>query len=194
MESSHLSAHAVERIRTSRKSAYYRDAVALAQRMFLHRTPALSSGRLPVTAVLFNMNELFESYLTRRFVEAMRTHPDVTVTAQVRRPFWNLRGIRPDMIVDHPGGRVAVDAKWKILERAVPSDADLKQMYGYGRFFGCRRTVLVYPHVGLEGMGAHFKDDAASCEVAFCPLVEVAGESVRLADFEPLVSSILRLS
>ena len=160
--------------------------------MLLHRTPALSSGSVPVTAILFDMNELFESYLTRKIVHAMRTHPGVTVTAQVRRPFWNHRGIRPDMIVDHPGGRIAVDAKWKILERAVPSDADLKQMYVYARFFGCRRTVLLYPEVGLEGIGAHFKDDAAWCEVAFCPLVEGAGESVRLADIGPLVSSILR--
>ena len=67
-------------------------------------------------------------------------------------------------------------------------------MYVYARFFDCRRTVLIYSHVGLEGMGAYFRVDTASFKVTFCPLVEGAGESVRLADIGPLVATIFRLS
>jgi len=165
-----LSRTEIERLQPPRKAAHYQSALTLARMLVLGRSPALRAGSLPVQAIMFDMNQIFERYVAKCFKQAARRHADARVHVQVRAPFWKSRGLRPDLIIEHPQRRIALDTKWKILDHPTPSDSDLKQMYVYARFFDSPDTVLLYPETGVAPAGGSYRDNAASCSVRFMEL------------------------
>jgi len=187
-----LTGDRIRRLQTSRKSAYYQRALDLARFLLMSRTPAFASGDVPVTALLFDMNQVFERYVTRRFVRAAKGIPDLNIAVQPSAPFWKQRRIRPDMILEHGSKRIALDTKWKALDKPAPSDADLKQMYVYARFFDCNDTILLYPYLGLSPTSGTFRDDTASCHLQFIKLIDEQVGRVRkdlAADLEEMVGA-----
>lgn len=106
-------------------------------------------------AMLFPMEEVFEDFVTA----AVRRHQHrFTVSAQdqqqhlatdydTRKPaFW----LKPDIVLRKNGQvRFILDAKWKRLDSRKSnhgvSQADAYQLFAYGKKYGCRRVVLVYP-------------------------------------------------
>jgi 5-methylcytosine-specific restriction enzyme subunit McrC len=147
-----------------------------------HRSPTLSAGGLPVLALLFDMNDLWERYvlaLIRRVAP-----PRLTVTGQARRRFWKphggrVRSVIPDIVVTDAATRrtlAVLDTKWKTPKAGNPSIDDLRQMFVYNELFECRRSVLVYPQVGdtrLSRAGL-FEKTGHDCSTAFLGL---GGES-----------------
>lgn len=53
--------------------------------------------------------------------------------------------MRPDMVVKHNGLQFILDAKWKIVNDAQPSDEDLRQIFAYNIYWGVQKGFLVYP-------------------------------------------------
>ena len=137
-----------------RSTARYRDALVLARMILERRAPQLRAGGLPVFALLFDMNVLWESYVGGLFRRAAGSR--YRVTTQESAPFWRAsahvnRGVRPDVLIrraDKTEVLLVADTKWKVAPDGVPGDADLKQMFVYNELFKAPRAVLLYPSTG----------------------------------------------
>ena len=160
----------LERFRASRNTARYRPALRLAALILFQLAPCLRRGRLPLLALLFDMNALFERYvgtLARRLPIL-----GIRVRTQDSAPFWRSGGtrtLRPDITLrDARTGdvRLIVDTKWKVPTGGRPSSADLKQMFCYHELFDCTESMLLYPATGDETtirQGGHFVGREHEC-------------------------------
>ncbi len=105
-------------------------------------------------ALLFPMEEVFEDFVTA----AVRRHQRrFTVRAQgpMRQLATDGAGkaafrLKPDVVLtERKRVRFILDAKWKRLDLDAPnhgvSQDDAYQLFAYGKRYGCRRVVLVYP-------------------------------------------------
>ena len=138
------------RVPHDRRTARYREALVLARMLLFGERPDLRWGELDVVSLLFDMNQLFESYVAAR----LRRISGLRVRAQSRLAFWkgndgSRRILKPDLIVNTAAGTaVVLDTKWKVLrENNRPSDEDLRQLYAYVEHVEAREGFLVYPAI-----------------------------------------------
>ena len=112
------------------------------------------SGPHVSRALLFPMEEVFEDFVTaavrrhqQRFaVRAQGPSRHLATDGGGGPAFW----LKPDIALMERGQvRFILDAKWKRLDPGERnhgvSQADAYQLFAYGRRYGCRRVVLVYP-------------------------------------------------
>ncbi len=132
-----------------RKSDGYRDAMQIAKLILLHYMPDKHDRRNNVLALMFDMNRLWEEYV---YVVLRKELNNYNVTAQSSKRFWEGEGtpikhIRPDIVISDNGGhtQLVIDTKWKCPNENAPSDADLKQMYVYHKYWKVAHTILLYP-------------------------------------------------
>lgn len=144
----------IERLRLTRATQRYANALTYARMILAQQGPQLRAGRERVFALLFDMNALWERYIATLFRRA--APPGLEVHAQERHLFWTsqhqgARRVRPDIVVrakapESPGAALLViDTKWKVPPNGLPSDDDLKQMFVYNELLGGRRAMLLYP-------------------------------------------------
>lgn len=147
--------------------------------------PNVTAGGMPALALLFDMNRLFEGYVTWQM---RRTFRDQKIQAQGPRRYLmtNKDGqevfqLRPDISVLNETQVVAiVDAKWKILSpeerKQGISAADLYQITAYAQRYQCRRLALVYP--AMEGVPPGLRDrltmQRSDVQLAICS-IDLAG-------------------
>ncbi len=140
-----------ENINYNRNTDRYRYAIALAKLIILKYSPDLKGGREDVLAILFDMNTLYENYIYRK-LKVLQQNPDIPIKkvhAQSRQPFWETRGIRPDIVLETDHRNYVIDTKWKILKTNMPADDDLKQMFVYNLHFDSDLSILLYPKTDL---------------------------------------------
>ena len=124
-------------------------------------------------SLLFPMEEVFEDFVTHHF----RKHQDqFSVEAQrPQRPLAHLDGttpafqMKPDISLtsfDKPDDvRYILDTKWKqIDENASDSkrdirQADMYQLYSYGKKYDCEKVALVYPRTDKFEKDFHYRFD-----------------------------------
>ncbi len=112
------------------------------------------SGPYVSRAMLFPMEEVFEDFVTaavRRHQHRFAVHSQgpmrpLATDGADKRAFW----LKPDIVLMERGRvRFILDAKWKRLDPSARnygvSQGDAYQLFAYGRTYGCRRVVLVYP-------------------------------------------------
>lgn len=142
------------RHRVDRSMRHY-DSVMPWVRLFLFgHGLATFSGRYVSRALLFPMEEVFEDFVTaavrrhqQRFeVRAQGPKRPLATDVADRPAFW----MKPDIALMERGQvRFILDAKWKRVDLGERnhgvSQADAYQLFAYGRMYGCRRVVLVYP-------------------------------------------------
>ena len=130
-------------------------------------------------ALLFDMNELFESY-----VGDYLKKQGYNVSLQDKQhhlAFSEQKGIyalRPDIVIDK--GRVIADTKWKLLSqektRQGIGGSDLYQMYAYGtKYSNCKGMYLIYPkdsEIEVKAYDYH-KEGGLPLEVLFFDLKKV---------------------
>ena len=139
--------------------------------------PLTAGGQSRATAVLFDMNVIFEEYVAELL---RKQNPDWTVEAQVRgkslghhlRPDGTVGRaafpMRPDLILKHQDEpAIVADTKWKRLQADKGltlgvSNADAYQMVAYSEIFqdptDQREVWLIYPQVpGLPAMPQAFE-------------------------------------
>ena len=159
-----------ERHRVDRSMRHY-DAVMPWVGLFLFgQGLATFGGRHVNRALLFPMEEVFEDFVTA----ALRRHQRrFTVRAQgpMRHMATDSAGtaafrLKPDVVLMERGQfRFVLDAKWKHLDPAAPnhgvSQDDAYQLFAYGKRYGCRRVVLIYPKTTAfrEPLMFRFVDD-----------------------------------
>jgi len=117
--------------------------------------PAVAAGRSESVALLFDMNRLFEAWVTRQW---RRWLGPQGFTIQTQGPRWYLAQdstgkdtfqLRPDITVWDTEGKLVqmLDAKWKQPGEDLTgiSRADVYQMVAYAVRYGCESVGLVYP-------------------------------------------------
>ncbi len=121
-----------------------------------------------VYSLMFNMNEVFERFIASEIRAAM-AGSTMTVKCQVkgrhllRRDAKNQFALHPDIgIFEGQRSLCMLDTKWKRLDRGRPyedvSQADIYQMYAYGREYESPRVILLYPqYAGLPHVVADYR-------------------------------------
>ncbi|GMG81460.1 IQ calmodulin-binding- domain protein [Paralimibaculum aggregatum] len=149
-----------------RTNRSWRELFAMA-RLFLHdRYQTTTGGTGEGTAMLFEMNALFEEYVGRLIARAV-AGTGYAVSLQGGRLFClraqdSERGLfqtRPDILIRRGGAVVhVIDTKWKRISARIDdpkqgvSQADVYQMMAYAQLYRAPRLTLLYPH--HPGLGA----------------------------------------
>lgn len=147
-----------DRVHLDRTDTRYRDLFHLARALMERRWQTTTTGKLSGTALMFEMNTLFEAYVGRH-VRAVGRTSGRSVSLQGPRQFVlrdennALRfATKPDIVVNGPCGVQILDTKWKRLvsadvdtKRGV-SQADVYQMLAYSQVYKAKRLTLLYPH------------------------------------------------
>lgn len=170
-----------DKIKESRKSIPYREALKIAKMIILNYSPDIKNGQENMLALLFDMNKLWEEYVFRMLQR--HTSADLEVSFQNYQRFWESKTIRPDIVIKRRIGEVLetfiVDTKWKIIDYRNPSDDDLKQMYAYNLYWDSGKSMLLYPKVQdyPESFGTFHKGRANgnTCKLGFVDVLDNTG-------------------
>ncbi|HEV2081793.1 MAG TPA: restriction endonuclease [Brevundimonas sp.] len=147
-----------DQVHLDRTDARYRELFDLARALMNRRWQTTTAGDMGGTALMFEMNTLFEAYLGRHMRAVGRAHRRA-VALQGPRKFilFDENGsprfaTKPDIVVGGPDGPHVIDTKWKRLQSADVdakrgvNQADVYQMLAYGQVYGAKRLTLLYPH------------------------------------------------
>jgi 5-methylcytosine-specific restriction enzyme subunit McrC len=149
-----------------RTNRSWQELFAMARLFLQDRYQTTTGGAGQGTAMLFEMNALFEEYVGRLIARAL-AGTGFTVSLQGGRLFClsaqdsgrALFQTRPDILI-RQGGRVVhvIDTKWKRISARIDdpkqgvSHADVYQMMAYAQLYDAPRVTLLYPHhSGLGG-------------------------------------------
>jgi len=149
-----------------RTNRAWQDLFGMAQLFLRNRYQTTSSGSGQGTALLFEMNALFEEYVGRLVTRAL-AGTEFRVTLQGGRLFClssleDDRAVfqtKPDILIWR-AGEVAhvIDTKWKRISARIDdpklgvSQGDVYQMMAYAHLYKAPKLTLLYPH--HDGLGA----------------------------------------
>lgn len=128
----------------TRKTSPYAKAFDIARLILLNYSPDISSGSEKMLALLFDMNKLWEEYVTITLREELK-NSNVTIIAQDSKPFWGDNSLSPDIVIENGDDILIIDTKWKTPGYSSASNHDLRQMYTYNRYWNATKAVLLYP-------------------------------------------------
>jgi 5-methylcytosine-specific restriction enzyme subunit McrC len=138
----------------TRLNEHYRPALALAELVLRSLSISQETGEIESTTFVFDMNKVFEDFVTAAFTEAMRKHGG-TVRPQVGE-YWLDEGeqlrLRPDIgWWDGTRCLAVLDAKYKAIDDGLLRHDDAYQMLAYCTAYGLDRGYLIYAQdSGLE--------------------------------------------
>lgn len=148
-----ITAALLNNIVLTRKTEPYTYALELARLILLNYSPDISAGKEKMLALLFDMNVLWEEYVTVMLRKYVQEHKhNYKVIGQESKPFWNYNRLKPDIVLNkYKDGRleetIVVDTKWKRPYNQSASVEDLRQMFAYNKFWKADRAMLLYPGV-----------------------------------------------
>ena len=137
-----------------RTMQHYRSVMAWVRLFLFGQGLATFHGKHENQSLLFPMEEIYEDFVTQCF----RRHQD-EYRVRAQGPQWKLTRdpeaftMKPDItLLKGRASRFILDAKWKRLKSASDepkkrgiSQADMYQLYAYGKRYECRTVALVYP-------------------------------------------------
>ena len=138
-----------------RSMRHYRPVMQWVGLLLFDRGLATYSGRQVNLSLLFNMEQVFQDFVTRSFRRYQNAYQVAAESPQVH--LANIDGedaftMKPDLSLrDGKGVPFILDAKWKEIEarsndpRHAIDQRDMYQLYAYGKRYGCRAVALVYP-------------------------------------------------
>ncbi len=170
-----------EKIKESRKTIPYAEALKIAKMIILNYSPDIKNGQENMLALLFDMNKLWEEYVYRMLQRA--NVPGYEVAFQNSQKFWESKTIKPDLVVIKREGIkkeiFVIDTKWKIIDYRNPSDDDLKQMYAYNIYWDAGKSMLLYPKTAdyPESFGTFHKgrENGNACKLGFINVLDSTG-------------------
>ena len=163
-----------ERHRIDRSMRHYDTVMAWVGLFLFHHGLATFSGQHVNQALLFPMEEVFEDFVSDAFRRHQRVYGLKTQGPQ--KAFARIDGkdafhLKPDIALVRSGQvQFVLDAKWK---KEIDNDskdpkhgvsqADIYQLYSYGRKFGCAKVALIYPRTRAfdSPLRYEFKDSVA---------------------------------
>lgn len=165
------SSAAVARLPQDRTTRRYQALLKWCEWLLNMSSPTMSAGTADAPGLLFDMNKLFEAYVTRLEETASDDHqyvhsqkPQLTLATLQGAGVFTLK---PDITVwqTEPGQEAPsitriVDAKWKRLSPLAPNwgvdQGDIYQMLAYAIRYKCNHMELVYP--GPDGTISQLQD------------------------------------
>lgn len=141
-------------LRFDRTIRHWEPVFARARWLLTGLYPDVRIGDAAGSALLFNMEKLFETVLGLRIRHACQVQAGARLTVGLQSPVKNLATagfqLRPDITVQSGDECVVIFvAKWKRLNLAEPnsgvSSGDAYQMNAYASRYRCKRLALVYP-------------------------------------------------
>lgn len=143
-----------------RTNRQWQELLGMAKLFLQNRYQTTTGGPGQGTALLFEMNTLFEEYVGRLISRAV-VGTECSVSLQGGRLFClteetNERGrfqTRPDILIRRAGNVThVIDTKWKRISSRIDdpkqgvSQADVYQMMAYAQLYHAPRLTLLYPH------------------------------------------------
>lgn len=143
--------------RTDRLMAHYAPLKPWCELILYRQMPWSLRGDWHGISMLFPMERLFERYVAAslrrtlaprtKLVEQAARH---SLCEHLDRPMFQLR---PDLLLQQEGRQWVLDAKWKLIDAARPSDnyglsqSDFYQLFAYGMKYlgGVGEMALIYP-------------------------------------------------
>jgi 5-methylcytosine-specific restriction enzyme subunit McrC len=176
----------------TRMNQRYSAALRLAELILDSASVSSHAGDISSTTFVFDMNKVFEDFVTAAFRAAMRTHGgDVRSQEQ---PFSldeaGVLPVKPDLAWWLGGSCQAVlDAKYKPIFEGIMRNGDAYQMLAYCAAYGLKRGYLVYAKDSvLEGRVHAIRNLAIEIEVA---TIDVRKEpDALIADIETLAARV----
>lgn len=144
-----------DQITITRQNERFADVLHFCRLILQGRSPTVRSGRERSFSLLFDMNRVFEDFVTAFLKKQVIPHLDgYHLYPQAKSQRRHLmrdgdRGVlllQPDILITSNDRQLILDTKWKQFSSTVGSD-DLYQLYAYTKRYECRRSVLLYPHV-----------------------------------------------
>ncbi|WP_103582857.1 McrC family protein [Campylobacter concisus] len=143
------------RLKLNRQTKHYEQALLWSKIFLQNKSFSPYRGSDVAFALLFDMNVLFESYVGN-FVK--KKLPNVILQHSEKHLVENPKSfrLRPDIFLE---SKFIADTKWKIIKsRDNISQADLYQLYSYGKKYECCRLYLVYPRIsGVDQKAMKFR-------------------------------------
>ena len=131
----------------TRLNQRYESGLRLAELILRNSSITTSRGGYAATGFSFDMNRVFEDFVTTAFTEAMRRHGGA-VRAQVAETSLDQARrltLKPDISWWIGDSCVAIlDAKYKAIEHGRMKHPDAYQMLAYCTAYGLRRGYLLY--------------------------------------------------
>jgi len=158
-----------DKVVIDRTNRSWQELFAMARLFLQDRYQTTTGGAGQGTAMLFEMNALFEEYVGRLIARAL-AGTGLTVSLQGGRLFClsaegSERGLfqtKPDILIRKDGMVThVIDTKWKRIASRIDdpkqgvSQADVYQMMAYAQLYHAPRLTLLYPHhpgLGPEGV------------------------------------------
>lgn len=150
------------RLRYSRRTELYRQAIEIARLIILRYHPDLRQGKNHVLALMFNMNTLWESFVCISLKKGLNAE-GYQIQSQKSEQFWKRAGnyypcrIKPDIVIQKGKDTWILDTKWKDIADNKPAPADLYQLFAYSEYFDAKKVALVFPGVKGDHLKGHFK-------------------------------------
>lgn len=143
------------RLKLNRQTKHYEQALLWSKIFLQNKSFSPYRGSDVAFALLFDMNTLFESYVGNFIKKKL---PGVILQHSEKHLVEKPKSFRlkPDMFLE---SKFIADTKWKIVKsRDDISQADLYQLYAYGKKYECGRLYLVYPRIsGIDQKAMKFK-------------------------------------
>lgn len=153
-----LPSPAIEAPPVTRLNAHYSGVLAIATLILRSRSIATNRGSIVATAFTFDMNEIFEAFLSASLREALQAYggrvrlQDSSAALDVAARI----GLKPDITWWRDGAcRAVLDAKYKRLTGTSAPNADIYQMLAYCTALKLRRGYLVYAKDGERASRIH---------------------------------------
>lgn len=173
----HVQKHHFDRITENRKTFPYREALKIARMIILNYSPDVKGGNEDMLAIIFDMNVLWQEYI---LLQLKKSVPEGVTVYKGSKPFWEAQPIEPDIVIETSEGFHILDTKWKVLDQAKPSAADLKQMFAYNLYWNCKDSMLLYPKTessppNLSGVYHQGMSESHRCTLAFTSVLDEVG-------------------
>lgn len=184
VSSQNITLQQLNTIKLNRKSKSYAYALELARLIILNYSPDITGGKEKMLSLLFDMNNLWETYILKQLEKAC-IGTDIKVSGQESKSFWGYNSLRPDIVLRKGDKTYIIDTKWKRPKYNTASVSDLRQMYTYCRFWDAEKVMLLYPGENINNnFKSYLTDDYAideeenhsqiehQCKIGFVSVLE----------------------
>jgi 5-methylcytosine-specific restriction enzyme subunit McrC len=154
MSDRRVTVRGIDGLRLDRTIRHWEPVFARARWLLSGLYPDIRTGDAVGSALLFNMEKLFETVLGLRLRHASQARDGGRLSVGLESPVKNLATagfqLRPDITIQSEVETIAIlDAKWKRLDlgeaNSGVSSGDAYQMNAYASRYRCKRLALVYP-------------------------------------------------
>ena len=150
-----------------RSMRHYRQVMQWVGLFLFDRGLATFSGRHVNLSLLFNMEQVFQDFVTkcfRRFQDCYRVAAESPQKCLAKTDGNDVFTMKPDLSLTQ-GEQVVfiLDAKWKEIQARSDDlkhgidQRDMYQLYAYGKRYGCRAVALVYPQTDAFKTELHYR-------------------------------------